>query len=137
VRFNPTLRAWLDNCDVGLSRRSSSPVRTAGASGASGLYQLVDRLATAPARAAAVGALPAEQHVLDGVGVIVDNGVQVLVPPLHHEGADGTLYKEATAIPQRPDFNTLDNPFFWSVQPERDGMSATPAAGLHFVVFTT
>jgi hypothetical protein len=50
-------------------------------------------------------------------------------------GADGTLYKKGTAIPQRADFNTLDNPFFWSVQPERDGMSATPAAGLHFVVF--
>jgi hypothetical protein len=50
-------------------------------------------------------------------------------------GADGTLYKKGTAIPQRADFNTLDNPFFWSAQPERDGMSATPTAGLHFVVF--
>jgi hypothetical protein len=50
-------------------------------------------------------------------------------------GADGTLYPRGTAIPQRADFNTLDNPFFWTSQPERDGMAEEPAAGLHFVVF--
>jgi hypothetical protein len=50
-------------------------------------------------------------------------------------GADGTLYRKGTAIPQRADFNTLDNPFFWTSQPERDGMAEGPAAGLHFVVF--
>jgi hypothetical protein len=50
-------------------------------------------------------------------------------------GSDGTLYRKGTAIPQRADFNTLDNPFFWSSAPERDGMERGPAAGLHFVVF--
>jgi hypothetical protein len=50
-------------------------------------------------------------------------------------GADGTLYRKGTAVPQRADFNTLDNPFFWSSQPDRDGMTSGPAAGLHFVVF--
>jgi hypothetical protein len=50
-------------------------------------------------------------------------------------GADGTLYRQGTAIPQRADFNTLDNPFFWTSQPERDGMAGGPAAGVHFVVF--
>jgi hypothetical protein len=50
-------------------------------------------------------------------------------------GADGTLYRTGTAIPQRADFNTLDNPFFWSSRPELDGMVDEPAAGLHFVVF--
>ena len=50
-------------------------------------------------------------------------------------GADGTLYRQGTAIPQRADFNTLDNPFFWSSRPDRDGMQRGPAAGLHFVVF--
>jgi hypothetical protein len=50
-------------------------------------------------------------------------------------GADGTLYRKGTAIPQRADFNTLDNPFSWSSRPERDGMTRGPAAGLHFVVF--
>jgi hypothetical protein len=40
--------------------------------------------------------------------------------------ADGTVYEKGTAVPQRADFNTLDNPFAWS---------AGPRAGLHFVVF--
>ncbi len=48
---------------------------------------------------------------------------------------DGTVYKRGTAIPQRVDFNTLDNPFAWSAAPERDNMQDIPAAGIHFVVF--
>ena len=50
-------------------------------------------------------------------------------------GSDGTLYAKGTAIPQRADFNTLDNPFFWSADPKGDRMGEGPAAGLHFVVF--
>ena len=50
-------------------------------------------------------------------------------------GPDGTLYAKGTAIPQRVDFNTLDNPFFWSAHPQRDRFVREPAAGLHFVVF--
>ena len=49
--------------------------------------------------------------------------------------ANGTVFKKGTAIPQRADFNTLDNPFFWSASPERDGQQEEPAAGVHFVVF--
>ena len=49
-----------------------------------------------------------------------------------HVGPDGTVYAAGTAIPQRADFNTLDNPFAWSA----DGATSTdPAAGVHFVVF--
>ncbi len=50
-------------------------------------------------------------------------------------GASGAVYGPGTAIPHRADFNTLDNPFFWSADPARDSMSDTPAAGVHFVVF--
>jgi hypothetical protein len=50
-------------------------------------------------------------------------------------GSDGVLYRRGTAVPHRADFNTLDNPFFWSAAPERDGMADGPAAGVHFVVF--
>jgi hypothetical protein len=50
-------------------------------------------------------------------------------------GPDGTLYKRGTAIPQRADFNTLDNPFAWSARPERDRMKRGYAAGVHFVAF--
>ena len=50
-------------------------------------------------------------------------------------GPDGTHYPAGTAVPQRADFNTLDNPFFWTADRETDIFAATPAAGLHFVVF--
>jgi hypothetical protein len=52
-----------------------------------------------------------------------------------HVAEDGTVYKKGTAIPQRADFNTLDNPFAWSSRAEIDGMASGPRAGLHFVVF--
>jgi hypothetical protein len=47
----------------------------------------------------------------------------------------GTHYPSGTALLQRADFNTLDNPFFWSSRPDADRMSKSPAAGLHFVAF--
>jgi hypothetical protein len=50
-------------------------------------------------------------------------------------GRSGAIYGPGTAIPHRADFNTLDNPFYWSADPARDGMSDVPAAGVHFVVF--
>jgi hypothetical protein len=52
-----------------------------------------------------------------------------------HVGPDGTVYKRGTAIPQRADFNTLDNPFDWSSRRDVDQMQPGPRAGLHFVVF--
>jgi hypothetical protein len=48
-----------------------------------------------------------------------------------HVAEDGTVYRKGTAIPIRADFNTLDNPFFWSA----GGVAAEPKAGVHFVVF--
>jgi hypothetical protein len=50
-------------------------------------------------------------------------------------GDDGTLYPKGTAVPQRADFNTLDNPFSWTIDKTRDQWSAQPMAGVHFVVF--
>ncbi|HET8895272.1 MAG TPA: twin-arginine translocation signal domain-containing protein [Gaiellaceae bacterium] len=50
-------------------------------------------------------------------------------------GADGTHYPKGTAIPQRADFNTLDNPFAWTAHPQRDKFTTDPIAGVHFVVF--
>jgi hypothetical protein len=56
-----------------------------GAVGATGIYELVDRLSgSSPTRSDTVRALP-EQHLLDGVRVVDSEGVEVLVPPLHHE----------------------------------------------------
>jgi hypothetical protein len=50
-------------------------------------------------------------------------------------GPDGTVYPKGTSIPQRADFNTLDNPFAYSADPVRDQLSNQPVAGVHFVVF--
>jgi hypothetical protein len=50
-------------------------------------------------------------------------------------GPDGTVYPKGTAIPQRADFNTLDNPFAFSADQARDRWSSEPSAGVHFVVF--
>jgi hypothetical protein len=50
-------------------------------------------------------------------------------------GADGTHYPKGTAIPQRADFNSLDNPFAWSADARRDRLKDTPNAGLHFISF--
>jgi hypothetical protein len=56
---------------------------------------------------------------------------------LQHDvvGPDGTRYPKGTAIPQRADFNTLDNPFAFSSAPAADSFSSEPSAGVHFVVF--
>ena len=47
----------------------------------------------------------------------------------------GNFYPAGSAIPQRADFNTLDNPFHWSDDPKRDQWADKPRPGLHFVVF--
>jgi hypothetical protein len=52
-----------------------------------------------------------------------------------HVATDGTVYKRGTAIPQRADFNTLDNPFDWTSRRDVDQFQPAPRAGLHFVVF--
>jgi hypothetical protein len=66
------------------TRRGFLAGAAAGALGAAGIYELVDRLTAAPARPAAEG-LPPEQHLLDSVSVVHDEGVAVIVPPLHHQ----------------------------------------------------
>ncbi len=70
---------------MGLTRKQLVARAGAGALGAAGIYGLVDRLAPSPARAAVHGPLPPEQHVLQDVPVVHDNGVEVLVPPRHHQ----------------------------------------------------
>jgi hypothetical protein len=70
---------------MGLTRRKLLLAGGAGAVlAAGGVYELVDQLTGSPARPAA-GGLPPEQHVLRDVRLVVDNGVEVVVPPLHHQ----------------------------------------------------
>ena len=48
----------------------------------------------------------------------------------------GERYAAGTALVQRADFNTLENPFGWTIDKRADRWRAEPAAGLHFVSFT-
>jgi hypothetical protein len=68
---------------VKLTRRSFL-AGAAGVVGATGIYELVDRFAgSTPKRPA--GRLLPEQHLLEGIRIVHDGGIAVLVPPLHHK----------------------------------------------------
>ena len=69
---------------MGLTRKQVLVGAAAGAVGATGIYELVDRLAASPPKRPTVTVAMPEQHLLDGVRVVDSNNVEVLVPPLHH-----------------------------------------------------
>jgi hypothetical protein len=74
-----------------LTRRQAVAGAVAGVLGAGGIYELVDQLAGgSPSRPAAAPPVP-EQHLLDGIRIVQSNGVEVLVPPLHHEIVTGRV----------------------------------------------
>ena len=67
-----------------LTRRQFVVGAAAGAAGAAGIYELVDQLSgSSPARTTSPVRFR-EQHLLDGIRVVKENDVEVLVPPLHH-----------------------------------------------------
>ena len=68
-----------------LTRRQMLAGAAAGVVGAGGIYELVDQLTGGAPQRAAGGKLLPEQHLLDGIRIVQSNGVEVLVPPLHHE----------------------------------------------------
>jgi hypothetical protein len=70
---------------VKLTRKQALAGAAGAALGAAGVYELVDQLAGSPARTAAAAPHGPEQHLLSGVREVTDNGVEVLVPPLHHQ----------------------------------------------------
>ena len=47
----------------------------------------------------------------------------------------GVAYPTGTTVPVRGDFNTLDNPFYYTADPTGNRYSTKPAAGLHFIIF--
>jgi hypothetical protein len=114
-------------------------------------FDFDERVATAfrPGLAVRNGAMTVRQGPRDTVtleqnvrdyhrdGRIGHSGAIQTASRLQHAvtGTDGTRYPKGTAIPHRADFNTLDNPFFWSAHPDRDQMKDEPVAGVHFVVF--
>jgi hypothetical protein len=73
-----------------LTRKELLVAAAASAAAGAGVYELVDRLAAPPKRAAAAPLGP-EQHVVPGLRVISDEGVEVIVPPLHHRIVTATV----------------------------------------------
>jgi len=78
--------------DAELSRREFLERSGLAALSAAGVYALLDGVAAPPARAA-TGTVspPPEQHIMRGLRVIVDSGVAVLAPPLHHQVVTANL----------------------------------------------
>ncbi len=68
---------------MSLSRRELLK-RGAVALAAGNIYWLVDGLAAAPVRAATTAARAREQYLLPGLKVVLELGIEVIVPPLHH-----------------------------------------------------
>ena len=67
-----------------LTRRQALVGAAAGAVGATGIYELVDKLTGSSPQRVAAAAKFEEQHLLDGIRVVQSDGIEVLVPPLHH-----------------------------------------------------
>src|SRR6516165_1800819 len=80
--------------DQGLTRRRVLTRAAAAALSTVGLYELVDRLSAPPARSLTSARLRPEQHVLVGQRVVTDDGVAVIVPPLHHQVVTAKLRVE-------------------------------------------
>jgi hypothetical protein len=74
-----------------LTRRRFLGGAAAAALGGAGVYELVDRLGSAPPLPVAEPAgMPPEQHLLD-LATAQSDGIDVLVPPLHSEVVTATL----------------------------------------------
>jgi hypothetical protein len=73
-----------------------------------------------------------QQHGLVGHSESLQPATRLAAPLTDNYG---NTYVAGTAVPERADFDSLDNPFFFSADPQRDGFTNTPAASLHFVVF--
>ena len=73
-----------------LTRREVLGGGAAAALAGTGIYALVDRLTRAPVRRSSRPAIP-EQHVLGDLRVVMDEDVEVVVPPLHDEIVTATV----------------------------------------------
>jgi hypothetical protein len=116
---------------MALTRRDLVAGAAATALAAGGVYELVDRLTRSPARNTPLAARRREQHVLDGVRVVEDNGVEVVVPPLHHHVLTGRVglpeTKTTLVEAQRRLEETLRR-----LEHEHEGLGVTVAWGLPY-----
>ncbi len=117
-----------------LSRRELL-ARGAAAIAAGNVYGLLDALAAAPARAAVAARLRRpEQYLLDGQRVVLELGIEVLVPPLHHRvvtarvKVSGAAKLHAAAVRLERALATLERQY----PPTAAGLGLTAAWGLPY-----
>jgi hypothetical protein len=122
------LEAWYLNFDF------DERVLTAFRPGMTNVRQGAQTVAQGPKEVSTEAELERQFHQTGRIGHSAS--IQV-TSRLQHDvvGPDRVKYAKGTAIPQRADFNTLDNPFAFSANPKRDRFDAQPAPGVHFVVF--
>jgi hypothetical protein len=116
-----------------LTRRQAVVGAAAGIVGAGGIYELVDQLTGgAPKRADAAAALP-EQHLLDGIRVVHSNGIEVLVPPLHHEVVTARLTASPSDLRRaQGELESLLGSLDRDYAPSPAGLGVTVAWGLPY-----
>jgi hypothetical protein len=119
---------------VSPTRRQVLAGAAAGALGAAGVYELVDHLVSSPPKRTAPAApeLP-EQHLLQGIKVVLQNDVEVLVPPLHHEVMTAKLKVEASQLADaRATLESLLASLDADYPPTPAGLGVTVAWGLPY-----
>ena len=97
-------------------------------------YELVDRLGRTPSRASAAG-FPKEQHVLDGVRVVSSDGIEVVVPPLHHRIVTAKLRvagEKASLVSAREELMHALDSIEDGREPTPAGLGVTAAWGLPY-----
>jgi len=105
-----------------LTRRELLAGAAAGAVAGGAIYELVDRLGRTPSRASGAG-FPREQHVLDGVRVVREDGIEVVVPPLHHRIVTAKLHVDGDKASLVSAQEQLDR----ALASIEDGREPTPA----------
>ena len=117
-----------------LTRRKLLAGGAGAALAAGGIYELVDQLTGSPARPAASG-LPPEQHLLQDVRLIEDNGVEVVVPPLHHQLVTATVAVDETRAAQveaQAELEHVLQELERTFEPSAAGLGITLAWGLPY-----
>lgn len=115
-----------------LTRRQALGGAAAATLGATGVYGVLDRVASSPARPA--GRRHREQHLLDGQRIVLDEGVEVVVPPLHHAvvtarvRADGRSELRAAQVALEERLRRLER----GREPTPAGLGLTVAWGLPY-----
>ena len=103
----------------------------ASALGAAGLYEAIDRLAGSPPKRPAIAGRPPEQHLLEGIAVIEDNDVEVVVPPLHHRLVTANVRSEDLRAARRELEGTLSG-LERRYEPTPAGLGVTIGWGLPY-----